>query len=81
MTQMSPMTHAVLNSPAISCAHCKLAIESALGRLDGVAAVAVSVEDKSVDVRFDAERVGLPAIEQTMADEGYEVVGEHTFGS
>jgi copper chaperone len=78
---MSPMTHVVLNAPAISCAHCKMAIESAVGCLEGVAAVAVSVEDKSVDVRFDADQIGLPAIKQAMADEGYEVVGEHAWGS
>jgi copper chaperone CopZ len=58
-----------------------MAIESAVGCLEGVAAVAVSVEDKSVDVRFDADQIGLPAIKQAMADEGYEVVGEHAWGS
>jgi hypothetical protein len=32
-------------------------------------------------VRFDADQIGLPAIKQAMADEGYEVVGEHAWGS
>jgi copper chaperone len=78
---MSATTHVVLNVPSVSCNHCKMAIEGAVGRLKGVVAVAVTVEDKSVDVRFDADQIGLSAIEQVIADEGYEVVGEHAFES
>jgi copper chaperone len=78
---MSPVTHVVLNVPSVSCQHCKSAIEGAVGRLKGIAAVAVAVEDKSVDVRFDADQISLAAIEQAIADEGYEVAGEHAFGS
>ncbi len=29
-------THAVLNVPSVSCNHCKMAIESAVGALAGV---------------------------------------------
>ncbi len=78
---MSAVTHVVLNVPSVSCRHCKMAIEGAVGRLKGVVAVAVAVEDKSVDVRFDADQIGLATIEQAIADEGYEVAGEHAFGS
>jgi len=78
---MSAVTHVVLNVPSISCRHCKMAIEGAVGRLKGVAAVSVAVEDKSVDVRFDADQIGFATIEQAITDEGYEVAGEHAFES
>jgi copper chaperone len=73
-------TRAVLNAPAISCNHCKMAIEKAVGAMDGVASVEVDVDEKSVSVDFDADAVTLEAIEATMADEGYEVAGRHVFG-
>ena len=72
-------THVVLNAPAISCDHCKMAIEKAVGVMSGVGAVEVDVHEKTVTVDFDAHGVTLEAIEATMADEGYEVVGRHVF--
>jgi copper chaperone len=78
---MSAETHVVLNVPSVSCRHCKMAIEGAVGRLKGVAAVVVAVEDKSVDVRFDADQIDLTTIKHAIVGEGYEVAGEHAFGS
>ena len=43
-------THAVLNVPSVSCNHCKMAIEGAVGALDGVRAVVVNVEAKSISM-------------------------------
>lgn len=77
---MSAVKHVVLNVPSISCRHCKVAIEGAVSRLEGVVAVTVTVEDKSVDIRFDADQIPLTTIERAIADEGYEVAGEHAFG-
>jgi len=76
---MTP-THAVLNVPSISCNHCKMAIENAVGPLDGVELVAVDVADKSVAVDFDEAGVTLEAIEAAVREEGYEVVGHTVFG-
>jgi copper ion binding protein len=73
-------THAVLNVPAVSCAHCKMAIEKAVGALDGVGAVDVDVAEKTVTVDFDADAVTLGSIETACAEEGYEVAGRHVFG-
>lgn len=66
------MTEIKLDVPDISCDHCKTSIEGAVSELSGVARVAVSVADRTVDVSFDdsltqAEIVG--AIEE----QGYEV--------
>ena len=73
-------THAVLNVPSVSCNHCKMAIEGAVGALDGVEQVDVDVDDKSVTVDFDAADVSLDEIQAAVQDEGYEVAGHHVFG-
>jgi copper chaperone len=72
--------HAVLNVPSVSCNHCKMAIESAVGALSGVEQVDVDVSGKSVAVDFDAADVSLDDIEAAVQDEGYEVAGRHVFG-
>ncbi len=73
-------THAVLNVPSVSCNHCKMAIEGAVGALDGVRAVVVNVEAKSVTVDFEDGDVALDAIQAAVQEEGYEVAGSHVFG-
>ena len=67
--------HALLEVPAISCSHCKAAIERAVGAVDGVKDVAVDVAGRTVAVDFDAGIVTLGVIEAAIADEGYEVAG------
>jgi copper chaperone len=68
-------THAVLNVPSVSCNHCKMAIEGAVGALAGVRSVAVDVDAKSVAVD-----VTLETIEAAVQEEGYAVAGRHVFG-
>jgi copper ion binding protein len=74
------VTHAVLNVPSVSCNHCKMAIEGAVGALAGVEQVDVDVADKSVTVDFDAGHVSLDEIQAAVREEGYEVAGHHVFG-
>jgi copper chaperone len=76
---MSENVHLVLNVPAISCMHCKMAIEGAVGRLDGVDTVQVDVPSKSVDVVYEEGRVSREDIEAAIEEEGYEVAGAHVF--
>jgi len=73
-------THAVLNVPSVSCNHCKMAIEGAVGALAGVRAVAVDVDAKSVTVDFETGDVTLETVEEAVQEEGYEVAGRHVFG-
>ena len=73
-------THAVLNVPSVSCNHCKMAIEKAVGAVGGVGRVDVDVAEKTVTVDFDGDSVSLETIEATVAEEGYEVAGRHVFG-
>jgi len=76
---MGEKAHLVLNVPAISCMHCKMAIEGAVDRLEGVDDVQVDVQAKSVDVIYDDGRVSREEIEAAIQDEGYEVAGAHVF--
>jgi copper chaperone len=71
-------THAVLDVPAISCAHCKRAIEGAVGAVTGVSAVAVDVATRKVVIDYDADAVSLDALESAIREEGYEVAARQT---
>ncbi len=74
-------THVVLNVPTVSCNHCKMAIENAVGALGGVEEVAVDVAEKTVSVEFDTDAISLESIEETVVEEGYAVAGRHVFGA
>jgi copper chaperone len=77
---MIQSTHVVLNVPAISCQHCKMAIEGAVRDLEGVLSVSVEVPDKTVSLEFDPDEIGLEEIKDAIEEEGYPVAGEHVFG-
>jgi copper ion binding protein len=66
------MTTTTLSVPDISCGHCKSSIEAAVGGLDGVSRVEVSIDAKTVDVEFD-DATDLAAITTAIEDQGYEV--------
>ncbi|HWH15135.1 MAG TPA: heavy-metal-associated domain-containing protein [Miltoncostaeaceae bacterium] len=62
-----------LHVPEISCAHCKTAIEGAVGGLAGVASAEVDVAARTVTVRHDAGAAPRSRIVRAIEDEGYEV--------
>jgi len=59
--------------PAVSCGHCKMAVERAVGAMSGVNSVQVDVDNKSVDIDFDEAIVQEDAILATLKEEGYPV--------
>ncbi len=67
------MTTETLTVPEIHCGHCKASIEGAVGALDGVARVDVSIESRTVDVTYDEARLGRDVIVAAVEDQGYEV--------
>ena len=67
------MIEETLDVPAISCGHCRNAIEGAVGQLDGVDAVTVDIESKRVTVRYAAV-VGQETVVAAIEDAGYEVL-------
>ncbi len=68
------MTQVQLQVPEVHCDHCKSSLEGAVGALDGVDTVEVTVADATIDVAFDEGSVGLDAIKTTIENQGYSVV-------
>jgi copper chaperone len=67
------MTARTLSVPGISCDHCKMSIEQAVGELPGVDAVEVDISARTVDLSFDEAAVGLDHIIDVIEEVGYEV--------
>lgn len=67
------MAKAILNVPDISCEHCERAITKALGAVDGVQSVAVSIPAKQVTVAFDDKRVSVERVKEILQEEEYPV--------
>ncbi|MGI6160619.1 MAG: copper chaperone CopZ [Christensenellales bacterium] len=64
----------LLNVEGMTCSHCENAVKKAVGELDGVLKVDVSLADKTVSVEFDPAKVTSKDIENAIEDQGYEVV-------
>ncbi len=58
-------------SPDISCEHCANAITGALSSIDGVARVAVDIEDKRVVVEYHDADTSVDQIDAALEEEGY----------
>ena len=61
-----------LSVPDISCDHCKMSIQGAVGQLDGVTKVEVHVDTKTVDVDFAAP-ADLEGVIAAIEEQGYDV--------
>ncbi len=64
-----------LQVPEVHCDHCKTSLEGAVGALDGVENVEVTISDATLDVKFDDSAVELETIKQTIEEQGYAVFG------
>lgn len=62
-----------LSVPSISCDHCKMSIEGAVGALPGVGRVSVDVPGRAVVLDYDESAVSLATIIDAISDAGYEV--------
>ena len=67
------MTSTTLTVPDISCGHCKMSIEGAVGTLTGVEKVEVHIDEKTVDVAFDDSDTSLDEIIAAIEEQGYTV--------
>ena len=63
------MAETTYRVPGISCGHCKSAIESEVGALDGVASVVVDIEARTVAVVGSAAD---DAVRAAIVEAGYE---------
>ncbi|MFS0728299.1 copper chaperone CopZ [Paenibacillus sp. 1P07SE] len=67
------MEQATLTVQGMSCGHCVNSIEGEVGKLDGVSAVKVHLQEGKVDVTFNGDQVNLQAITEVIEEQGYEV--------
>jgi len=70
------MTKIILTVPDISCEHCQRAIEGALGKEAGVAAVRVDVATKQVFLDYDPSTISLDQVSAILDDEGYVIAAK-----
>ncbi|MGP1908725.1 copper chaperone CopZ [Metabacillus sp. JX24] len=67
------MENATLNVQGMSCNHCVKAVEGGVGELNGVTSVKVDLNEGTVAVEYNPEKVNLAAIKEAIDDQGYEV--------
>ena len=68
------MQKVLLKVEGMSCAHCERAVKQAVGSLEGVKSVEVSLQDKMVTVEHDPVKAPLDKIKNEIVDQGYEVI-------
>lgn len=69
------MTNTVLQVPEVHCDHCKSSLEGAVGALDGVERVEVTIAEATLDVEYNDSEVGLDSIKTAIEGQGYAVFG------
>jgi copper chaperone len=62
-----------LNVRGMSCGHCKKAVETAVGVLPSVSKVSASVEEGTVEVKYNPGEVQVDDIKKAIQDLGYDV--------
>lgn len=67
------MESITLTAPDISCEHCQHAIESTIGKLEGVQQAKVDIPGKTVSIVYDSQKLSQTKIEETLDDLGYTV--------
>ena len=68
------MTSKIINVEGMSCDHCKMAVTKAVGALEGVSTVEVSLENRTVSVEFEEAQLPLDIIKEAIEGQGYDVV-------
>ena len=62
-----------LHVEGMSCQHCVMSVQKAVGGLKGVESVQVDLAGKKVTVNYDPDQVKLATITEAIEEEGYEV--------
>lgn len=62
-----------LHVQGMTCAHCKMSVEKALKKLDGVSAVEVHLDTGKVNVTYDEEKVSHGMLKEAIEEQGYDV--------
>jgi copper chaperone len=62
-----------LKVEGMTCGHCKMSVEGALNKIDGVTGAEVNLEAGSVDVTFEESKVNVDAMKEAVEEQGYDV--------
>lgn len=68
------MNKIVLNVAGMTCGHCENRVKKAVGELDGVKSVEVSLADKNVTIELETAAVTEQQIKAAIEEQGYDVV-------
>jgi copper chaperone len=66
----------VLKVMDMTCGHCELSVQEALGELDGVEFAKANHESGDVEVAYDETRVGTEKFREAVDEAGYTLAGE-----
>ena len=67
------MTTTRVSVPGVHCDHCRVAIEGAVSRADGVRRVGVDLGARQVTIDHDAEVTDVGELVRLIEDQGYDV--------
>lgn len=67
------MQNVTLKVQGMSCGHCVNAVESSVGKLNGIELVKVNLNEAEVAVTFNDAQVSLQQIKETIEEQGYDV--------
>ncbi|MDO6449406.1 MULTISPECIES: copper chaperone CopZ [Oceanobacillus] len=62
-----------LDVKGMTCGHCKMSVEGALNKLDGVTAAEVDLGSGKVEVTYDETKISLDNMKEAVEDQGYDV--------
>ncbi len=71
--QISNTVEATINIGGLHCANCVASVEKGINSLDGINAVAVSLEDSTAVVKYDTNQVAIDDIKISIEKRGYTV--------
>ena len=64
----------IIKINGMSCGHCSMAVKKALGQIEGVEKVEVSLEDKTATISSTTS-LDINILKEIIDDEGYEFIG------
>ena len=68
------MEQMTLTVYGMSCGHCVNAIESSVGKMNGVSEVYVHLNQGKVEIHFNSDSVSIEELKEVIEEQGYEVV-------
>ena len=68
------MEKTTLKVEGMSCSHCETAVINAIGALEGVSGAKVDLQEKTVTVEYDPDKLTLENIKNEIDDLGYDVI-------